>query len=655
MQINERYSQYLLWLQQNQGIYVGKVKIRLEEPLFDFAVQELKAGLDRLYGEDAVSSQAEFLIRITKDSHIPAEGYKIEGDDSGIEIASADRNGALYGVYECLMKLAAEEDPRNYSVESSPAFSARLINHWDNLDGTIERGYAGKSFFFDQCDFSYDEKRIKDYARALASIGINQISINNVNVTHESAKLITAEMLPKVSKLAEIFRPFGIRLILSVAFGAPIILGGIDTADPLDARVSKWWADTIKNVYEAVPDLAGFLIKADSESQHGPAVHGRTPADGANVISRALARYGGTLYWRCFVYNCNQDWRDMETDRPMAAYEHFFPMDGAFEKNVVLMIKNGPVDFQVREPNSPLLGAMEHTRQGIELQITQEYTGQQIDLYSLAVHWQDVFDFPINETQKMRDLAGNKVSAIAAVVNVGRDENWTGHTLAQCNLFAYGQLAWNPYLCADEITQRWIGLTFGNNAKIAEPLKKMMLDSRGAYEKYTAPMGIGWMVNVSDHYGPSVDGYEYSMWGTYHRADHERIGVDRTERGTGLLRQYHPYVAALFDDPNECPENLLLFFHRLPYGHVLKSGKTLLQNIYDTHFEGVEDVERFIEVWDELKPYLPESAYESVKERLLLQLDNAKEWRDVVNTYFARKTAVPDMRGRVIYGLGEDT
>ena len=243
----------------------------------------------------------------------------------------------------------------------------------------------------------------------------------------------------------------------------------------------------------------------------------------------------------------------------------FFPMDGAFEKNVVLLIKNGPVDFQVREPNSPLLGAMQHTRQGIELQITQEYTGQQIDLYSLAVHWQDVFDFPVNDTQKMRDLAGNKVDAISAVTNVGCDENWTGHTLAQCNLFAYGKLAWNPYLSADEITDKWIKITFGNENCLVKPLKKMMLDSRGAYEKYTAPMGIGWMVNVSDHYGPSVDGYEYSMWGTYHRADHKMIGVDRTEGGTGLLGQYHPYVAAMFEDPEKCPENLLLFFHRLPY------------------------------------------------------------------------------------------
>ncbi|MCL2222311.1 MAG: alpha-glucuronidase [Oscillospiraceae bacterium] len=525
----------------------------------------------------------------------------------------------------------------------------RILNHWDNIDGSVERGYSGRSLFFSDGNICYDTARIRDYARLLASIGINRVCCNNVNVTERSARMITEKLLPDVAKLAAVFREFGIRFIIAVDFTSPRLLGGLTTYDPLDETVTDWWKKAADDVYKHIPDLAGFLVKADSEFRDGPAALGRTQADGANSIARALKPHGGKVYWRCFVYNCVQDWRDKKTDRPKAAYDHFFPLDGFFDDNVILQIKHGPSDYQVREPNSPLLGAMKHTNQAIELQVTQEYTGQQIDLYALAVQWEEIFSAPISDTRTMRDLMGREVTAIAAVANTGLDMNWTGHTLAQANLYSFGRLACDPSLTARAVLSEWIYLTFSNNPKLHEPLLEMMLKSRSVYEKYTTPLGLCWMVNINHHYGPSPEGYEFMKWGTYHRANREAIGVDRTEKGTGYTAQYHPYLNKLYSDKETCPEELLLYFHRLPYDYRLKCGKTLLQYMYDSHFEGYDEVEGFIKTWDSLKPFLPEYAYSSVAERLQQQLKNASEWRDVVNTYFYRLTNVADANGRVIY------
>ena len=384
-----------------------------------FAAGECRLGAERLYGAGIWRDDADFAVSLSLDASLAPEGYRLSGSGDGIAIAGADSNGLLYGVYAFLMRLQAGDDPSMVEEETAPALPNRILNHWDNTDGSIERGYAGRSLFFRDGAFRYDAQRVRDYARLLSSVGINRISLNNVNITEQSARLITEELLPDVAGLADIFRPFGIRLILSVNFKSPVILGGLPTADPLDGDVARWWSDTVRTVYHHVPDLAGFLIKADSEFQYGPAALGRTQADGANVIAKALAPYGGTLYWRCFVYDCTQDWRDTETDRPKAAYENFYPLDGLFDENVVLQIKNGPVDFQVREPNSPLFGAMERTHQGMEFQVTQEYTGQQIDLYALAVHWEEIFAAPVSDTRLTRDLVGREITSIAAVSNVG--------------------------------------------------------------------------------------------------------------------------------------------------------------------------------------------------------------------------------------------
>jgi len=458
--------------------------------------------------------------------------------------------------------------------KASPKVQERILNHWDNFDGHVERGYSGRSLFFKDGDIDYEPERIRDYARFLASIGINRVCCNNVNVTERAAQMITGDMLPDVAGLAAIFRESGISFIIAVDWCSPVLLGGLPTADPLNEEVIKWWKDTAETVYAFIPDLAGFLVKADSEFRDGPATLGRTQADGANVLARALKPHGGKVYWRCFVYNCEQDWRNTEIDRPKAAYDQFYPLDGMFDDNVILQVKNGPYDFQVREPNSPLFGAMKQTPLALELQITQEYTGQQIDLYALAVQWEEVFSTPVSDTQLTRSLVGNEITAVVAVANTGLDMNWTGHTLAQANLFAFGKMACDPALSAREVLDEWIGLTFGKNPDLKEPLLKMMMASRYIYEKYTTPLALGWMVNINHHYGPSPEGYEFSKWGTYHRANHKAIGIDRTETGTGYTAQYHPYLNDLYSNIKTCPEELLLFFHRLPFDHRLKCGRT---------------------------------------------------------------------------------
>lgn len=613
------------------------------------AKEECIKGMERLFGSDIWNDDSDYTITLEIDKSLPGEAYKLTPEEDGFNIAGGDQNGVLYGVFALLLRLGAGETFKNINGQSAPAVPHRLINHWDNLDGSVERGYAGKSIFFKDNDFSYNPQRIRDYARLLASVGINGLAVNNVNVTPQSARLITTEMLPKVAALADLFRPYGIRLILSVHFESPVVLGGLPTSDPLDPRVAEWWKSQADEVYRFVPDLIGFLVKADSEFRGGPATFGRDQADGANVMAKALLPHNGLVFWRCFVYNYQQDWRDKKTDRPKAAFDHFFPLDGKFGPNVVLQVKFGPVDFQVREPHSPLFGAMKNTRQGMELQITQEYTGQQIDIYALAVQWEEIFKEHVNEHRILRDLIGKEIDTVCGVSNIGDDNNWTGNILAQANLFSFGRMAWNPELSAKTVLREWVSLTFGTDPSLKESLTDMLMNSRSVYEKYTAPLGIGWMVNPGNHYGPSVDGYEYRKWGTYHRADHKEIGVDRTSKGTGYTLQYDPWLTKLYDDVTTCPEELLLFFHRLPYNFILKNGKTLIQHIYDTHFEGVEEVEAFIAIWNSLEDKLPKEAFVAVRERLDRQLENAREWRDVINTYFYRKSGIPDSMGRTIH------
>lgn len=643
------YHEYHAWLQPQTYRLGHTVRLKFSPDVSHTARQECAAGIERLFGQQSLDDNASFCISLSVNSALPREGYRIGKEQNGLLLEGADDHGILYGVFALLRLLAQGQHLSDISAQSAPAVGHRVLNHWDRSDGSIERGYAGNSIFFKNGEPCYDPARIRDYARLLCSVGINEIAVNNVNVSREDAKLLELRQLKRLGALADIFRPYGIRLILSISFDSPIHIDGLLTSDPLDEQVAQWWREKTRQVYDCIPDLVGFLVKVDSEFQGGPAAHGRTQAQGANMLARAVEPYGGLVYWRCFIYNCMQDWRDTVTDRPKAPYELFKPLDGQFDDNIILQIKNGPSDFQVREPNSPLFGALEHTRMALELQITQEYTGQQVDLYNLAVQWEEVLAFPISSDKSLAQLIGGPVKAVAAVSNVGDDKNWTGHTLAQANLYAFGRLAWDPFLTAKQITGEWVRLTFGLEPTVVNGVTDIMLRSRAVYEKYTATLGLGWMVNVGHHYGPSPEGYEYMNWGTYHRANHTAVGIDRTRSGTGFTAQYPKSLAEKFENLKTCPEELLLYFHRLPYDYLLKHGKTLLQHIYDTHFTGADEVEQFLRLWDLLQAHLPQETYRSVRERLCRQLKNAQEWRDVINTYFYRFTGVPDEQGRKIY------
>ena len=560
------------------------------------------------------------------------EKFRISGED-GQYLVTGGKTGALYGVHALLRALlTCGKVPQG---ERAPYYPLRMLNGWDNPDGTVERGYAGRSLWFEGGRFSYDPARIRCLGRMLSSVGVNALCVNNVNVSDTARRLI-AEDLDDLKRFADILRPFGVRLMVSVDFAMPAAYG-LDTADPLDENVRAWWHDRAAAVYEAVPDLAGFLVKADSEHRPGPHTYGRTHAEGANTLARALRPFGGTLLWRAFVYNCKQDWRDHTTDRPRAAFDLYHPMDGQFDDNVIVQVKNGPYDFQVREPVSPLFFGMDHTHMALEVQLAQEYTGQQIDIYAMPPQWREIFD----------QAGPERFAAAAAVTNLGRDFNWTGHPFAQLNLFAYGLFAWDPMSDPKEVTRQWIHLTFGFSPRDEDTLAALLLSSRSVYEKYTAPLGLCWMVSPDRHYGPSPYGYEFQAWGTYNRADRNAVGIDRTKAGTGYAEQYPPEMRDLYSSPDTCPDDLLLFFHRLKYTYVMRDGRTLIQRIYDDHFEGEEAARRMADALKAL-PF-PDGDRQVILGRMDLQLKNAREWRDVTNTFFYRFSGIGDEKGRTIW------
>jgi len=601
-------------------------------------------------------------VDINEKNSIGDEGFIIKsvknGDKDFIIVAGKTDRGVLYGTFSLLRLICTSTELDGIMRLENPSNPLRIINHWDNIDGSVERGYAGKSIFFKDNEITKDLKRVRDYGRLLSSIGINGIAINNVNVHKVETGLITQEYLPYVTSMANIFREYGIKIYLSINFAAPMEIGDIKTADPFDSDVREWWKSKAEEIYNYIPDFGGFLVKADSEFRPGPFTYNRNHADGANMLAEALKPHGGIVIWRCFVYNCLQDWRDRKTDRAKAAYDHFMPLDGMYHDNVILQIKNGPMDFQAREPVSPLFGGLKKTNTILELQITQEYTGQQKHLCYLVPMWKEVLDFDTYAKGKGSNVKNivngntfnNKYGGIAAVGNVGDDMNWTGFQLAQSNLYGFGRLCWNPDLSKEEITDEWIKLTFSTEKAVVDTISNMLLSSWRIYENYTSPLGIGWMVNPNHHYGPNVDGYEYDKWGTYHRADCKGIGVDRTvKNGTGYTGQYYKENAQMYEDIDTCPEELLLFFHHVPYIHRLKSGETVIQYIYNTHFEGVEQAINLKKQWQSIKRMVDCDIYRHVLERLEGQIEHAKEWRDVINSYFYRKTGIKDELDRTIY------
>ncbi|MFK0057833.1 alpha-glucuronidase [Streptomyces werraensis] len=621
------------------------------DPLADTVRGELADARAR-FGGAAVRDRdaAEFVLEVTGGSP-DDESYTLQRERGTTTLTAPSGRGLLYGLFHVVRlgedAFTGDLAPRTHR----PALTTRMLDHWDNVAvhpvmGQVERGYAGGSLFWADGEARGDLGRVRAYGRLLAACGINAVAVNNVNVHATEARLLT-DRIGDVAAIAGALRPYGIRTHLSVSFAAPMLLGGPDTADPLDPAVRDWWAAATARVYEAVPDFGGYVVKADSEGQPGPFAYSRSHADGANMLAAALEPHGGTVHWRAFVYDHRQDWRDRSTDRARAAYDHFTPLDGEFADNAVLQVKHGPMDFQVREPVSPLIGAMPDTRLAVELQVTQEYTGQQKHVCWLGPMWSEVLRFrPDGEVP-----AGRLADGLVAVSNAGDDRFWTGHPLAQANLYTFGRLAWDPAADPRAVLDEWIALTHpGAPDRLAGGLHAILDGSRATYEKYTAPLGVGFMVQPGHHYGPSVDGYEYSPWGTYHFADRDGIGVDRSvATGTGYAGQYAEPWARLYESPDTCPDELLLFFHHVPYGHVLRSGKTVIQHIYDTHFEGVEEAEEARRVWAGLADLVEPERHTRVTRRFEEQLRSAREWRDQINSYFLRKSGVPDAHGRTIH------
>jgi alpha-glucuronidase len=578
---------------------------------------------------------------------------RIQGKQCLLILGPSDR-AALYGVFSLLSRIARHQPIDHLNEFQQPSAPLRWINQWDNLDGTIERGYAGRSVFFDQSSVRADLTRAASYARLLASIGINGCSVNNVNA---DPRILSPDFIPHLARIANAFRPWGVRLGISVDVSSPKTVGGLDTFDPLDPRVEHWWQDKFNQIYQAIPDFGGVVVKADSEGRPGPSSYGRTPADAANVIARALKPYGGIVFYRAFVYNHHLDWTNLKNDRAKAAYDIFHPLDSKFDDNVIVQIKYGPIDFQVREPVSPLFGGLEHTNAAIELQITQEYTGQQRHTCFLAPMWKQLLDFDlrVNHTPTpVKDIVSGKrfhrpTGGYVGVANVGLQENWLGNHLAMANLYGFGRLAWDPNLTAEQIIDEWTALTFSYDPTVLHTVSQIQLASWKAYENYTGPLGLQTLTNIlGSHYGPAPESQEHNGWGQWIRADPDAVGMDRTiATGTGFVGQYSPDVQVLYENPSNTPDDLILFFHHLPYSYKLHSEKTVIQTIYDSHYSGAEKTREFVTRWQSLQGRIDQDRYDAILAQLTYQSGHAIVWRDAINDWFHRISGIADEKGRV--------
>jgi len=600
-----------LWLRMD---YIGRAAVATSctTETADIAAQQIRAYWN--------GDKAELII----DSSLPAgDGFKIEKTADAVRISSSSDKGLLYGAFDLLRRQQCGE-PQTAAFQQ-PRFRLRMLNHWDNLDGSIERGYAGKSIWkWEKMDDMSSEMTtlFRDYAKANASIGINATVLNNVNTQPE---ILTAPYINKVKKVADIFRPYGIQVFLSVNFGSPKAVGGLDTADPLDQRVRQWWKDKADEIYAAIPDFGGFLVKANSEGQPGPGDYDRSHADGANMLAEALKPHGGIVIWRSFVYGH----KHKDEDRVMQAVTEFKPLDGEFAENVILQSKNGPLDFQPREPYSPVFDQIKKTKQGAELQITQEYTGQSKHLVYLAPMWKEFFSY----------VSPDSLELLAGVSNIGDDRNWCGHPFSQSNWYAFGRLAWDPSLSSEEIAREWVKQTFINNRLFVDRIVVMMESSREACVDYMMPLGLHHIFKFDHHYGPEPDGFkaEYPIeWCPvyYHKADSIGVGFERSSKGSNAVSQYRKPYSQIYNDIRRCPENLLLWFHHVPWNHKMKSGRTLWEEMNVHYNKGVDDVAGYIDTWNSMRGYVDKERGDKVAELLHIQYDNAKEWRDTCLKYF---------------------
>jgi alpha-glucuronidase len=627
------------------------------------AAEELRRGLTSMLGRTFVVSNVGTgaIIVLSSNAHLSRETYRIRRGMDGLHIEGSSAAAELYGVFHFLERVASQKPI--VSETQSPAAQIRWSDEWDNMDGTVERGYAGPSIFFENGHVKQDLTRAGEYARLLASVGINGCNVNNVNANLQT---LSEQNLRDFARVAEVFRPWGVKLALSVDLTSPQVVGGLDTFDPLDPKVATWWQSKVDEIYKLIPDFAGFTVKADSEGRKGPSQYGRTPADAANVLARALKPHGGVVLYRGFVYNNHLDWNDKKADRARAGVDNFVKNDGTFESNVVIQIKEGPIDFQAREAVSPLFSALHKSNVAIELQTAQEYTGQQRHMVFLPSMWKWVLDTDLRANGKATPVkqivtghafpnadGSPRLSGFVSVSNVGMEANWLHHPMALANLYGFGRLAWNPDTPLSEITDTWTRMTWGNDAQVVSTITSMLNKSWNVYEGYTGPNGMGTLTNILGyHFGPGIESAERNGWGQWFRGDKDGIGMDRTSHGTGYAQQYAPELAAKYENPDTTGDDLLLFFHHVPYDYKLHNGKMLVQSVYDTHYDSALAAAEYVPQWSALKSKIDAERYAQTLKLFEFQAGHAIVWRDAINNWFQRISGIDDAQGRVGHNKG---
>jgi alpha-glucuronidase len=647
------------------GGHASQLIIGSATPTQTVTREELQRGLDGLLGHGPLlshditrdgaiivgtPSSSPLIAQLKLDTKsLGNEGYLIRsvavnGHTATAIVGNTDV-GALYGAFHFLRLLQTEQSIDHLDIRESPRLKLRVLEHWDYLNGQVERGYAGASIWDWWKLPDWRAPRYTDYARANASIGINGTVLNDVT---DGATILTPTYLEKVAALADVFRPYGIRVYLSIRFSAPIEIGGLKTADPFDPQVQRWWREKADEIYRIIPDFGGFLVKANSEGQPGPEDYGRTHADGANVLADALAPHGGIVMWRTFVYSQNNP-----DDRAKQAYEEFKPLDGHFRANVILPVKNGPIDFQPREPFHPLFGAMPKTPLMMEFEITKEYLGFATHLVYLGPLYEEVLSADTmvhgkdSTVAKVIDgsLEGHTLTGMTGDSNIGTDRNWTGSDFNQANWYVFGRLAWNPTLSSRTIADEWVRMTFTNNNAFVKPVVDMMMRSREAVVDYMTPLGLVHIMGPGHHYGPAPwDASESRAdWRPvyYHRADHQGIGFDRTNTGSDAVAQYASPVAAQFNDLKQTPEQYLLFFHHVPWDYRMRSGQTLWYELIAHYTQGVDDVKQMRETWRHMDGYIDDERYQQVATFLAIQQKEAQWWRDACIAYFQSISGLP--------------
>ncbi len=639
-----------LWLERNETTPVTVVCSKGSKTL-DIAKEELVKGW-----KGAANSKITF--RIKKDNKLKNDGFRLESD----EIISNSELGILYGVFDMLRR--QQIDSTYKKVLSNPSYKYRILDHWDNQNGSIERGYAGKSIFWragaDQFVVTdADKARWSMYARANASVGINGAVLNNVN---SNPSILNPDYLKRTAAIAEVLRPFGVKVFLSINFASPQRLGKLKSSDPLDPEVIAWWTAKVKEVYQLIPDFGGFLVKANSEGQSGPQDYGRTHADGANMLADALKPFGGIVMWRAFVYSPKDD------DRAMQAYNEFMPFDGKFRDNVIIQVKNGPIDFQPREPFSPLFGSMTKTPVMPELQITQEYLGHSHQLVYLGTMWEELLksdtykNGPGSTVAKCTDgsLSGNTLTAIAGVSNIGLDVNWCGNVFAPSNWYAFGRLAWENSLSSEMIADEWLRQTFQYQqakrtdrlsdrfqyVRFIKPMTEMMMQTREAAVSYMMPLGLHHIFSPNEHYGPGPwygPARTRKDWTSlfYHKADTLGIGFNRTLSGSKAVSQYFEPLSSMYNNPKTCPENVLLWFHHLPWKYIMKDGHTLWDALCFKYDSGVKSVRTFQKTWNTMESYVDAARFADVQKLLQRQARDAQYWKDACILYFQQFSRMP--------------